>query len=58
MCIGRCVLYKGRIYEVVGITNNGLLTITNGRVSKLEVEIQNVIFLEDSKKGMLIETVS
>jgi phage-related protein len=40
--IGQLVVYKGRIYEVVDIAFDGFITITNGRLSELELEVCDI----------------
>lgn len=57
-CIGECVLYRGRIYEVVDMTPEGYFTITNGRLSELEVELKDIIFLEEHKREVLLQSIS
>jgi len=57
-CIGKCVIYKGHLYEVVAISPDGYLILTNGRLSQLEVNILDVTFFPDLKKRIKIKSIS
>lgn len=49
LLIGECVVYKGRIYEIVDIISSKTILINNGK-SQLEVFVDEVQTLNDFKK--------
>ena len=53
--IGQIVIYKGRLYEVVYIAPDGFVTITNGRLSELELEVCDLdCVIESSRSSSLV----